>query len=137
MDGSDLTLPFTCPMDVLFNPANLDSSVFSYRLASFLDSPQTPAKVKFSQEPAIMDSNPAWVDFQANHINGAGSYLAAGQKASAIVQTLRNIERVHVLNFQGLRPGAFGGFGDVQADNAFDRTFAAVIGRDAKWCCRC
>ena len=50
---------------------------------------------------------------------------------------LRNMRMVHVLNFEGLRPGAFGGFGSREEDAKFDALFENVMRREAKWCCRC
>jgi hypothetical protein len=137
VDGSDLTLPFICPLDVLLNPAHLDASALPYRMASYLTDPQTPAKVKLSQEPVVMDTDAAWARFSAAHSNGAGAFLAAGQQAPAIVDALGDMQKVHVLNFEGLRPGAFGGFGSVVEDSRFDKVFAGIVGQDAKWCCRC
>ena len=51
MDGSDLSLPFVCPLDMLLNPALLDASGLPpYRMESFLSDPRTPPHVAQSQE---------------------------------------------------------------------------------------
>ena len=137
VDGSDLTLPFTCPLDVLLNPENLDSSPLQYRMTSYLSDPRTPAKVKHSQEAVVMDANAAWAQWRAERTNGGGGFLAAAQDAPHVRDDLRNMRMVHVLNFEGLRPGAFGGFGSREEDANFDALFENVVRREAKWCCRC
>lgn len=51
MDGSDLSLPFVCPLDMLLDPANLDKSGLPpYRMQSYLSDPRTPKRVAQSQE---------------------------------------------------------------------------------------
>ena len=42
--------------------------------------------------------------------NGAGGALWAGIRAGQIVEELRDMHAVHVLRFEGLRPGTFGGW---------------------------
>jgi hypothetical protein len=136
VDGSDLTMPFNCPIDVLLNPGNLDASPLPYRMASYLSDIRTPSKFKTSQEPVVMDTSHAWIHFRRNRNDGAGSYVATGQWATDIAQDLQGMQMVHVLNFEGLRPGAFGGFDTLEESSQFDRIFAAIIGQEAQWCCR-
>lgn len=137
VDGSDLTKPFLCPMDILFNPGHLDSSPLPYRMEPFLTDIRTPFNIRKSQEAVVMDSNADWVQFRRQHNNGAGGYVAMGVTAAGLREGLAGLERVHVLRFEGLRPAAFAGFGDAMQNTHFDKVFSDVVQDDAKWCCRC
>ena len=137
MDGSDLALPFECPLDTVLNPGALDVSALPYRMQAFLSDARTPQRVKRSREPVVVDADEAWVAFQQSHNVGTGAFVAAGADAASLRSALHGTEAVHVLQFQGLRPGSFGGFGSATQDAAFDRDFAAAVGDEARWCCRC
>ena len=137
MDGSDLALPFECPLDTILNPGNLDASPLRYRMQSYLADARTPGRVKRSQEAVAIDANEAWVAFQQRHSVGAGGFVAAGADAACLRAALAEAEAAHVLNFRGLRPGSFASFGSATEDNAFDQAFAAAVGDEARWCCRC
>jgi hypothetical protein len=75
MDGSDLSLPFPCPVDILLNPQNLDESTLTYRLSSYLDDPRTPPRVVQSEERVVMHTNHAWVaEMRRQSTGGGGSW---------------------------------------------------------------
>lgn len=137
MDGSDLALPFECPLDTVLNPGALDASALPYRMQSFLSDARTPARVTRSHEPVLVDASGDWVAFQQAHNVGTGGFVRAGADAASLREALRGTEAVHVLEFQGLRPGAFSGFGSASENEAFDQAFAAAVGDEARWCCRC
>lgn len=137
VDGSDLELPFECPLDTALNPGNLDSSPLPYRMASFLSDPRTPPRVHRSQEEVVIDADAAWVARQRSRAADVGGFAVAGAEAGELQESLRWLRSVHVLRFWALRPGSFGGFGTVAEDDKFDKAFAAAMGQEAKWCCRC
>lgn len=59
MDGSDLPLPFTCPLDMLLNPGLLDKAALPpYRMESYLSDPRTPPRVSQSQERVSVYQRP-------------------------------------------------------------------------------
>lgn len=89
-----------------------------------------------SREPAVIDSNTQWVTAMRKHNVGAGEYLAPGEKAEGITRTLELLRGVRLLQFQGLRPGAFGGFGDREKDAWMDRQIHTILDVDSRWCCR-
>ena len=137
VDGSDLQLPFTCPLDTLLNPQNLDQSPWQYRMAPFLTDSRLPDRIRFSSEAVVMDPSSKWAEYRQAHSAGAGAVITSGQRVAAMQQALDSVHKVHVLRFSGLRPGAFHGFDSMAENERFDRTFTTVVGQDAQWCCRC
>jgi arabinosyltransferase len=137
VDGSDLELPFECPLDIALNPGDLDLSPLPYRMTSFLSDPRIPAHLRHSREEVIMDTDTRWIELQHRNSADVRGFVVAGAEAEDLRDSLRGSDSVHVLQFRGLRPGAFGGFGTLAEDAAFDKAFAAALGKEAKWCCRC
>lgn len=137
VDGSDLALPFVCPLDVFLNPGALDVGQLPYRMESYLHDPRTAAAVVQSQERVQMHSERAWVERARLRSTGGGGVVAVGATAEEAREALGHMEGVSVLNVEGLRPGGFGGWLAMEDNAVFDREFAQAVGDEAKWCCTC
>jgi hypothetical protein len=141
MDGSDLALPFTCPLDVLLNPDALErSGVGAFRMAAYLADARTPARITQSEERVTVLRSRAAASRAHTRRNGAGAAIAAGATAAELQAALHDLHAVHVLRLEGLQPGVFGGWrgeGGATENSRLDREFTAAVGDDAKWCCRC
>lgn len=135
VDGSDLALPFVCPLDILLNPGSLDASQLPYRMESYLHDARTAAGVVQSEERVQMHADDSWVERVRRRGTGGGGVLRVGASAEEAKEALVELEGVHVLRVEGLRPGGFGGWRAEGENVAFDQEFALAIGDEAKWCC--
>eukprot|EP00892_Ulva_mutabilis_P012572 jgi/Ulvmu1/9688/UM055_0026.1 len=135
VDGSDLAQPFVCPLDVLLNPGALDAARLPYRMESYLRDPRTPAAVVQSEERVHMHAGGAWVEAARRRGTGGGGVVAVGASGEVVRDALVDVEGVHVLRVEGLRPGGFGGWAAADANAEFDREWMRALGDEAKWCC--
>lgn len=87
-------------------------------------------QVRSSLEPVVINANEEWIVTMREHNVGAGGYLVAGATSSTLQQTLDHLRDVRVLFFQGLRPGAFGGY-----VGAASHEKAAQLDDLIKWIC--
>lgn len=88
----------------------------------------TCIQVRNSLEPVVIGTSREWVVAMRAHTN-TGGYFVAGAKSGTLQRSraLIHLRRVRVLHFQGLRPGAFGGYGDPRGkDAAMDKALKPV-----------
>ncbi|KAL4422581.1 hypothetical protein ABPG75_008778 [Micractinium tetrahymenae] len=139
--GTDLELPFQCPLDFLLPVGQLDSAPLPYRPAGFLDLPQVPATLRQSRSALeIAERRPEGEQQYPvpAHTVGHAAVVWPGIKEGELRRAAQPVEQSAVLVLRGQVPGFLGGFDDQQQSVLFDRQFSDAVldwGQSPYWCC--
>eukprot|EP00887_Chlorella_sp_A99_P000964 scaffold5.g964.t1 len=137
--GTDLELPFECPLDFMAPVPGLDASGMPYRPAGFLGLMQVPAALRDSRAVIrVAATRPSDPFPTAAHTLGHAATAWPGIKQGDLLRVVRPVEQEAVLVLSGEVPGFLGGF-DAPGDSAaFDAAFrqAMLDGPHTPfWCC--
>lgn len=137
--GTDLELPFLCPLDFLLPVGQLDQAGMPYRLAGFLSHPQVPTKLRKSRSVIqITEGRPGSPYPMAAHTRGHGATVWQGILEAELLRAVLPVDHAAVLALKGRVPGFLGGFQERAAAETFDRQFTEAVmdwGLTPFWCC--
>ena len=154
--GSDLELPFECPMDALFNTQEWADRRVDFRPASFLEHNRLPLEEKASSAVASLgvetakpvegggskwryeqrynDSTHLWGRFPSSapqHV----VFLDSPVVDSWVVQRLQGMKNFRVLRLAGLSPATTYCAKSLDPDAIALELLVARLIRDNSWCC--
>jgi hypothetical protein len=99
--GSDLQLPFRCPLDFLLPIKSLEASKVDYRHAGFLQLPQVPVTVRKSQAVVqIAAARPANPFPKPSHTVGHGATVWPGIRQAELLQAVAPVSGEAVLQLR-------------------------------------
>jgi len=148
--GSDMTLPFKCPMDHVFEVEtwlrDRDQAHFGprvdFRESSFLDNPRTPTAVKSSilkvdicMEAGVAGCSDATALVESSQLSSDTDQItvAEGILFQEAIKLFEPFKDRKVLEFSHMSGSTFGGFQDKKlTDQFYERTkyYAGI------WCCK-
>mmetsp|Transcript_24594 Transcript_24594/g.84113 ORF Transcript_24594/g.84113 Transcript_24594/m.84113 type:complete len:693 (+) Transcript_24594:292-2370(+) len=137
--GSQLDLPFRCPMDHYFDleawirdrdPGHFGPAV-PWREHSMLRNPRTPKEVAESRVLVDVDDGAERTELEGD-TGVRRARLAGNLTDEAVVEALEVHSGAKVLEFTSMGPGTFGGFADPKAQERFHNRLKLDTGI---WCC--